>query len=221
MLALRFANTLFEPVWNRNYVDQRPDHRCGGHGDRRPGRLLRALRAPCATWCRITCSSCSRSWPWSRRSAFDANRLRDEKLQVLEAIVPPKPEEVAEMAVRAQYSRQQLSAATQGHPATCEEEGVAKDSRTRDLRRAAAVRVQNWRWAGVPFYLRTGKQTDPQGDRDRPGHAQAGSAPRIPDRRARSAMQAERDHPHRSSPTRACRCRSGPRSPVPGCASGR
>jgi glucose-6-phosphate 1-dehydrogenase len=86
--------------------------------------------------------------------AFEANRLRDEKLKVLEAIVPPSVSEVGTMAVRAQYG----AGVVGGSPARGyrEEEGVAPDSRT-ETYAALRLQVSNWRWAGVPFYLRTGK----------------------------------------------------------------
>ena len=60
LLALRFANTLFEPIWNGHYVDSRADHHGRGRRHRRPGRLLRRRPAPPATCSRTTCCSCSR-----------------------------------------------------------------------------------------------------------------------------------------------------------------
>jgi glucose-6-phosphate 1-dehydrogenase len=88
-------------------------------------------------------------------ASFEANRLRDEKLKVLEAIVPPDPADVASMAVRAQYR----SAVVAGEkvPGYREEEGVDPESRT-ETYVALRLHVSNWRWAGVPFYLRTGKR---------------------------------------------------------------
>jgi glucose-6-phosphate 1-dehydrogenase len=87
--------------------------------------------------------------------AFEANRLRDEKLKVLEAIVPPAVDQVSEMAVRAQYA----SGVSGGKqvPGYREEEGVDPNSRT-ETYAALRLHVSNWRWAGVPFYLRTGKR---------------------------------------------------------------
>src|SRR5437764_5297410 len=88
-------------------------------------------------------------------ASFEANRLRDEKLKVLEAIVPPTLDQVSGMAVRAQYSAG-VSAGS-SVPGYREEEGVARDSRT-ETYAALKLNVSNWRWAGVPFYLRTGKR---------------------------------------------------------------
>jgi glucose-6-phosphate 1-dehydrogenase len=88
-------------------------------------------------------------------TAFDADRLRDEKLKVLEAIVPPDVDQVAEMAVRAQYGPGVVGGVRV--PGYLEEDGVAPDSRTPTYA-ALRLHVSNWRWSGVPFYLRTGKR---------------------------------------------------------------
>jgi glucose-6-phosphate 1-dehydrogenase len=88
-------------------------------------------------------------------SSFEANRLRDEKLKVLESIVPPTVDEVPSMAVRAQYGPG--TSGGDAVPGYREEEGVAPDSRT-ETYAALRLQVSNWRWAGVPFYLRTGKR---------------------------------------------------------------
>jgi glucose-6-phosphate 1-dehydrogenase len=88
-------------------------------------------------------------------TAFTADRVRDEKLKVLEAIVPPEVSEVPAMAVRAQYGP-----GTVGGKRVIgyhDEVGVAPDSRT-ETYAALRLHVSNWRWAGVPFYMRTGKQ---------------------------------------------------------------
>jgi glucose-6-phosphate 1-dehydrogenase len=88
-------------------------------------------------------------------TAFEANRLRDEKVKVLEAIAPPSLDQVAEMAVRAQYGPGVVSGAESvGYR---EEPGVAADSRT-ETYVGLRLFINNWRWAGVPFYLRTGKR---------------------------------------------------------------
>ncbi|MBV9312109.1 MAG: glucose-6-phosphate dehydrogenase (NADP(+)), partial [Solirubrobacterales bacterium] len=88
-------------------------------------------------------------------ASFEANRLRDEKLKVLEAIVPPSVDQVTEMSVRAQYGPG-VSAGTPV-PGYREEEGVDPNSRT-ETYAALRLHISNWRWAGVPFYLRTGKR---------------------------------------------------------------
>jgi glucose-6-phosphate 1-dehydrogenase len=88
-------------------------------------------------------------------TSFEANRVRDEKLKVLEAIVPPALDEVASMSVRAQYGSGTVGGSSA--PGYREEEGVAAESRT-ETYAALRLHVSNWRWAGVPFYLRTGKR---------------------------------------------------------------
>ena len=86
---------------------------------------------------------------------FSADEVRDEKVKVLQAIAPPTAEEVPGMAVRAQYS----AGMSGGEAVTgyLDEEGVPDDSTT-ETYAALRLEVDNWRWAGVPIYLRTGKR---------------------------------------------------------------
>jgi glucose-6-phosphate 1-dehydrogenase len=88
-------------------------------------------------------------------STFEADKVRDEKVKVLEAITPPTPEEVAETTVRAQYT----SGVSGGEDAKgyLEEDDVPGDSQT-ETYAALRLEVHNWRWAGVPIVLRTGKR---------------------------------------------------------------
>ncbi len=154
LMALRFANALFEPVWNRNYIDHvqitaSEDIGIGG----RAGYYERsgALRDLVQNHMLQLLALLAMEPP----TAFDADRLRDEKLKVLEAIVPPPVDAVGEMAVRAQYAPGVVGGVRV--PGYLEENGVAADSRTPTYA-ALRLHVSNWRWAGVPFYLRTGKR---------------------------------------------------------------
>ena len=154
LMAMRFANALFEPVWNRNYIDKvqitaAEDIGIGGRAGYYEG--AGALRDLVQNHMLQLLALLAMEPP----TAFDANRLRDEKLKVLEAIIPPALDEVDSMALRAQYGPGVVGGVHV--PGYLQEEGVAPDSRTPTY---AALRlyVSNWRWSGVPFYLRTGKR---------------------------------------------------------------
>jgi glucose-6-phosphate 1-dehydrogenase len=154
MMALRFANALFEPVWNRNFIDHVQITAAEDIGiEGRAGYYdhAGALRDLVQNHMLQLLALLTMEPP----SSFQADKVRDEKLKVLEAVVRPRHDEVERIAVRGQYSR-----GMQGGkevPGYLEEEGVDPGSRTETF---AALRLQisNWRWAGVPFYLRTGKR---------------------------------------------------------------
>ncbi len=154
MLVLRFANGIFEPLWNRSYVDyvQITAAEDIGIGSRagyydKSGALRDLIQNHMLQLLMIL----SMEPPVS----FSADEVRDEKVKVLHSIPAPKPDDVANMAVRAQY--EEGSAAGDEACSYLDEEGVPDDSQTETY---AAVRlmVENWRWAGVPFYMRTGKR---------------------------------------------------------------
>src|SRR3954462_6976110 len=88
-------------------------------------------------------------------ATFEADKVRDEKVKVLQAITPPTPEEVREWTVRAQYTAGTEAGEDVG--GYLEEDGVPGDSRT-ETYAALKLEVHNWRWAGGPIFLRTGKR---------------------------------------------------------------
>ena len=154
MIALRFANTLFEPVWNRNYIDHvqiTAAETVGVEGRAAYYEQAGALRDLVQNHMLQLVALLA----MEPATAFEANRVRDEKLKVLNAICPPKVTDVPSMAVRAQYAAGVVGGLAV--PGYRHEDGVASDSRT-ETYAALRLRVSNWRWAGVPFYLRTGKR---------------------------------------------------------------
>ena len=143
ILVSRFANTIFEPLWNRNYIDHVEITVAEQVGVEHRARFydqVGVLRDMFQNHLLQLVSLVAMEPPVS----FDATALRNEKVKVLSAIQPMKEEDVPHRTVRAQY---------QGYR---EEEGVDPQSTTATY---AAVRLQidNWRWQGVPFYLRSGK----------------------------------------------------------------
>ena len=154
MLVLRFANEIFEPLWNRSYVDSVQITAAEDIGiGTRAGYYDQsgALRDLIQNHMLQLLMLLTMEPPVS----FDANPVRDEKVKVLRAIRPPTPEEVPSMAVRAQYGPGKAGGEeVRGY---LDEEGVPDDSTT-ETYSAVKLKISNWRWAGVPFYLRTGKR---------------------------------------------------------------
>jgi glucose-6-phosphate 1-dehydrogenase len=145
---------MFEPIWNRNYVDyvEITAAETAGVGTR-AGYYEEsgALRDMVANHLLQLLTLTAMEPP----VAFDADSVREEKVQVLRSIRHLQPEEVVGRTVRAQYGPGEIEGErVQGYR---EEEGVAKDSST-ETYAAIEFRVSNWRWSGVPFYVRTGKR---------------------------------------------------------------
>jgi glucose-6-phosphate 1-dehydrogenase len=154
LMALRFANTLFDPVWNRNFIDHvqiTAAESIGIEGRADYYERAGALRDLVQNHMMQLVALLTMEPP----TTFEATRVRDEKLKVLQAIVPPAVPDVPTMSVRAQYGPGIVGGVPV--PGYRQEEGVAPDSRT-ETYAALRLHVSNWRWAGVPFYLRTGKR---------------------------------------------------------------
>ena len=154
ILALRFANEIFEPLWNAKYVDHVQITVAESLGVEGRGVYYDqsgALRDMVQNHLMQLLALTAMEPP----TALEAEGLRDEKVKVLRAIRPIPPDQVAQFTVRGQYARGSL--AGKPVPAYREEKNVAPDSRT-ETYLALKLFIDNWRWAGVPFYLRHGKR---------------------------------------------------------------
>jgi glucose-6-phosphate 1-dehydrogenase len=154
LLAFRFSNGIFEPIWNSRYIDHVQITAAETVGVEERGGYYDqsgALRDMVPNHVMQLISMVAMEPPYS----FDADAVRDEKAKVLHAITPIKPEEVLQTAVRGQYG-----AGTEDGkrvPGYRTEPQVKPDSNT-ETYAALKLHVDNWRWARVPFYLRTGKR---------------------------------------------------------------
>src|SRR5467141_2722127 len=154
ILALRFANGIFEPIWNRRYIDHIQIsvaetvgvEKRGGYYD-----TAGALRDMVPNHIMQLITLTAMGPPVS----FEANAVRDEQAKILHAIQPFSAEDVLSKTVRGQYGEGTMD--KERVPAYRSEEGVPPDSRTETFV-AMRLMIDNWRWAGVPFFLRTGKR---------------------------------------------------------------
>ena len=154
ILVLRFANSIFEPVWDRRYVDHVQITVAESLGvEERAGYYdtAGAMRDVVQNHLLQLLTLVAMEPP----IAFDANAVRDEKVKVLRAIRPIRSDEVDERAVRGQYGPGFIEGTPV--PGYHDEEGVPPESQTETFV-ALKLFVDNWRWEGTPFYLRHGKR---------------------------------------------------------------
>lgn len=154
LMIFRFANTIFEPIWTRQYVDhvQITVAESGGIGDRggyyeEAGVVRDMLQNHLLQLLTLVAME--------PPTAIEADAVRDEKVKVLHAVRPFTPEQALAFAAQGQYGRGAVDG--EEAPAYREEGRVAPDSPTPTYV-AVRMEIENWRWAGVPFYLRTGKR---------------------------------------------------------------
>lgn len=154
LLALRFANAVFEPVWNRRYVEQIQitvaeslgvEHRGGFYET--AGALRDIVQNHVMQVLALTLME--------PPTGMDARHIRDEKVKLLNAVDIPTPDEAVDKSVRGQYVGGEIN--EMGVPGYRQESGVSPESMT-ETYVALRLRVENWRWAGVPIYVRTGKR---------------------------------------------------------------
>jgi glucose-6-phosphate 1-dehydrogenase len=154
VFALRFANSIFEPIWNRSYVDHIQVTVAESLGVEHRGAFYEsagALRDIVQNHVMQVLALTLMEPP----ATMDATAIRDEKVKLLRSMVVPSAEEAASFVVRGQYDAGTIDG--EQVVAYRDEPGVSPVSET-ETYVAARLAVDNWRWAGVPIFVRTGKR---------------------------------------------------------------
>ena len=154
LLVTRFSNGIFEPLWNRNFIDhieitsaERLGVEMRGGYYESSGALRDMVQNHLLQMAALTAME--------PPSSLEPAAIRNEILKVLQSLRPIKREEVKKIAIRGQYTSSSIKGRQEkGYR---EEEGVDSDSKTETFA-ALKFYIDNWRWGGVPFYLRTGKR---------------------------------------------------------------
>ena len=154
ILVFRFDNSIFEPIWNRRYIDHVEITNAETVGvEQRGGYFDTAgtLRDMVPNHIMQLLSLTAMEAP----ASLNADAVRNEQAKVLRAVQPLDPDDVLERSVRGQYGEGTLG--DEKVPGYRTEPGVSPTSRTETFA-ALRLNIDNWRWAGVPFYIRTGKR---------------------------------------------------------------
>jgi len=154
IMVFRFDNAIFEPIWNRRYIDHVQITNAETVGVERRGAYFDnagTLRDMVPNHVMQLLSLTAMESPVS----FSADAVRNEQAKVLHSLQPLNSEDVLQHSVRGQYGEGMIG--SEKVPGYRSEPGVAPESRTETFV-ALKLNIDNWRWAGVPFYLRTGKR---------------------------------------------------------------